>query len=146
MTVLLVLLNCSSCDLDYVVDFFSLLFILSFWMFYIFCSLFVIMSFSTRVSNELGAGRPQATRDAICVGMFLTISQACIVSFLYLCFRNVLGRAFSSDVEVIQNVAILIKLLAISSFLDSTQGVLSGINQHALHFSPIVCLEIGLAP
>ena len=48
--------------------------------------------------------------------------------------------------ESYRMLQIIIKLLGFSSFLDSTQGVLSGINQHALHFSPIVCLEIGLAP
>ena len=83
--------------------------------------------FSTRVSNELGAGRPRAAQVAISVGITLTISQACVTSLLYLCLRNVLGRAFSNDIDVIQNVAILLKLVAISSFLDSTQGVLSGV-------------------
>ncbi|KAI5060272.1 hypothetical protein GOP47_0024692 [Adiantum capillus-veneris] len=82
---------------------------------------------STRVSNELGAGRPQAAYRAVLVGETLTEIQACIVSILVLSFHRVLGHVFSGDSEVIEAVSGMLKLLAISSFLDSNQAVLSGI-------------------
>jgi MATE family multidrug resistance protein len=89
----------------------------------------------------LGAGRPQAARVAISVGMLLTISQACITSFLYLWLRGVLGHAFSSDIDVIKNVSMLINLVSISSFLDSTQAVLSGVTLKTafIIFSSMYC-------
>jgi Na+-driven multidrug efflux pump len=73
------------------------------------------------------------------VGISLTISQAFVMSILYLFLRNVLGRAFSSDTEVIQNVAVLIKLLAISTFLDSIQGILSGARLTLASMSSSMC-------
>lgn len=82
---------------------------------------------STRVSNELGAGQPQAAHRAVLVGIAITESQACIVSILVFSFRKVLGHVFSGDDEVIEAVAVMLQLLAISSFLDSSQAVLSGI-------------------
>ncbi|MCO5603639.1 hypothetical protein L7F22_057790 [Adiantum nelumboides] len=82
---------------------------------------------STRVSNELGANRPQAAYRAVLVGETLIQSQALIVSILVLSFHSVLGHVFSGDGEVIEAVAEMLKLLAISSFLDSNQAVLSGI-------------------
>ncbi|MCO5581247.1 hypothetical protein L7F22_035125 [Adiantum nelumboides] len=82
---------------------------------------------STRISNELGAGRPQAAYRAVLVGEMLTETQACIVSILILLFHRVLGNVFSGDSEVIEAVAVLLKLVAISTFLDSNQAVLSGI-------------------
>lgn len=87
----------------------------------------IASTISTRVSNELGAGRPQVAQNAVCVAAGLTISQAFIVSMLILSFHNVLGHAFSNDLEVIESVAVILQLLAISSILDSCQAVLSGI-------------------
>lgn len=82
---------------------------------------------STRISNELGAGQPQAARYAVRIGMGLTLCQSCIVSITLLSVRKFLGRAFSNDEDVIQYVAAMMPLLAISSVLDNTQAVLSGV-------------------
>ncbi|MCO5546996.1 hypothetical protein L7F22_000436 [Adiantum nelumboides] len=82
---------------------------------------------STRVSTELGAGRPQAAYRAMLVGGIITETQACIMSILILSFHKVLGSVFSEDSEVIEAVAVLLKLAAISTIFDSTQAVLSGI-------------------
>lgn len=82
---------------------------------------------STRVSNELGAGHARAAYNAVLVAMSLIECEGCVVSILVLAFRKVLGHLFSSDREVIENVAAILQLAAISILLDNTQSVLSGI-------------------
>ncbi|RVW87776.1 Protein detoxification 14 [Vitis vinifera] len=50
---------------------------------------------STRVSNELGAGNPQAARVAVWAVMFLAIIETTVVSTTLFCCRYVLGYAYS---------------------------------------------------
>ncbi|KAI5060261.1 hypothetical protein GOP47_0024681 [Adiantum capillus-veneris] len=82
---------------------------------------------STRVSNELGAGHPQRASNAAIVAVSLTICQGCCTSMFLLVLCKYLGHIFSSDLNVIESVAAMLQLLALSSLLDSTQGVISGI-------------------
>lgn len=82
---------------------------------------------STRVSNELGAGRSQAARLAVYVVFFMTIVEAVMVGCLFFSIRNVWGYAYSNEKEVIDYVASMIPLLAAGSILDAIQGTLSGI-------------------
>ncbi|PON50278.1 Multi antimicrobial extrusion protein [Trema orientale] len=82
---------------------------------------------STRVSNELGAGKPEAARLAVVVAMFLAITEAVLVStILFLC-RSVLGYVYSSDKEVVHYIAVMAPLICLSVFMDSLQAVLSGV-------------------
>lgn len=81
---------------------------------------------STRVSNELGAGNPQAARLAACAVMVLAVTEAVIVSTTLFFCRNVLAYAFNSDKEVVNYVAELVPLLCLSIMMDSLQAVLSG--------------------
>ncbi|PRQ38512.1 putative multi antimicrobial extrusion protein [Rosa chinensis] len=82
---------------------------------------------STRVSNELGAGNPQAARVAVQAAVFLSVTEAIIVSTTLFCCRYVLGSAFSSETQVADYVAVMTPLICLSVFMDSLQAVLSGV-------------------
>ncbi|XP_059072584.1 protein DETOXIFICATION 16-like isoform X2 [Cryptomeria japonica] len=82
---------------------------------------------STRVSNELGAGRSHAARLAVYVVFFIAIMEAVMVGCLLFSIRNVWGYAYSNEKNVIDYVAKMIPLLAASSFLEGFQCILSGI-------------------
>ncbi|KAH9739210.1 protein DETOXIFICATION 2 [Citrus sinensis] len=82
---------------------------------------------STRVSNELGAGNPQAAQLAACVVMVLAVTEAVIVGTILFCCRYVLAYAFNSDKDVVNYVSELVPLLSFSIIMDSLQSVLSGV-------------------
>lgn len=82
--------------------------------------------YSTRVSNELGAGHPEAARLAVVVVLVLAVSEGIVVGSIMLLIRNIWGYAFSSDTEVVKYVATMMPILAASNFLDGLQCVLSG--------------------
>ncbi|KAG6601261.1 Protein DETOXIFICATION 10, partial [Cucurbita argyrosperma subsp. sororia] len=82
---------------------------------------------STRVSNELGAGKPQAARVAAGASIFLAVVSIIIVSMVLFALRHVFGYAFSSDREVVDYVAVMAPLVCISIIFDAIQGVVSGI-------------------
>ncbi|KAM7529806.1 hypothetical protein LguiB_033216 [Lonicera macranthoides] len=82
---------------------------------------------STRVSNELGGGNPQAARVAVCAAMFLAVTETAIVSIsLFLC-RHVVGRAYSNEREVVNYIGVMAPLICLSIVTDSLQAVISGI-------------------
>ncbi|MBA0559306.1 hypothetical protein Golob_016273 [Gossypium lobatum] len=80
---------------------------------------------STRVSNELGAGNPEAARLAVNVVIAMAIFEALLVGSILVLIRNILGYAYSNEVEVVKYVAALLPLVATSNLLDSLQCVLS---------------------
>ncbi|OMO80283.1 Multi antimicrobial extrusion protein [Corchorus capsularis] len=82
---------------------------------------------STRVSNELGAGNPQAARFAVGVAMVLAAIEPLIVSITLFCCRYIYGYLFSNEAEVVNYVAEMLPLLCISIIMDSIQAVLSGV-------------------
>ncbi|KAK7314618.1 hypothetical protein VNO77_33145 [Canavalia gladiata] len=82
---------------------------------------------STRVSNELGAGHPQAASLAVCVALFLVLAEGIIIVLFMILLRKIWGNLYSSEIEVIKYVAAMMPILAISTFLDGVQSVLSGI-------------------
>ncbi|GMN46325.1 hypothetical protein TIFTF001_015499 [Ficus carica] len=81
---------------------------------------------STRVSNELGAGRPEAARLAVWVAVVMTITEAVLVGLVLILIRNIWGCAYSNEVEVEKYVATMMPILAVSHFLEGLQCVLSG--------------------
>ncbi|XP_058088496.1 protein DETOXIFICATION 16-like [Magnolia sinica] len=83
-------------------------------------------SISTRVSNELGAGHPQAARLAVCVASIITITEGVIVGLITILVRDVWGYLYSNEEEVVKYVARMMPMLAISNFMDGVQCVLSG--------------------
>ncbi|KAJ4707036.1 Protein DETOXIFICATION [Melia azedarach] len=82
---------------------------------------------STRVSNELGAGNPEAARLAVWAAMFLGAVEAVIISTSLFCPRNVLGYAYSNDKQVVNYIAVMAPLICVSIFTDSIQAVFSGV-------------------
>lgn len=81
---------------------------------------------STRVSNELGAGRPAAAKLAVQVILCLALTGGIIVGSVLILIRGVWGYAYSNEEEVVNYVAIMLPILAISNMFDSIQSVLSG--------------------
>ncbi|XP_059639537.1 protein DETOXIFICATION 16-like [Cornus florida] len=81
---------------------------------------------STRVSNELGAGHPQAARLAVCVVFVMAITEGILVGSVLILIRNIWGYAYSNEKEVVRYVAIMMPILATSNFIDGLQCVLSG--------------------
>ncbi|WRX14560.1 Multi antimicrobial extrusion protein - like 10 [Theobroma cacao] len=82
---------------------------------------------STRVSNELGAGNPQAARVAVYAGMVLAVLETLVVSGTLFASRHVFGYVYSNEKEVVDYVTTMAPLVCVSVILDSLQGVLSGI-------------------
>ncbi|XP_050223071.1 protein DETOXIFICATION 12-like isoform X2 [Mercurialis annua] len=82
---------------------------------------------STRVSNELGAGNPQAARIAVYAVMFLAFVETAIISSTLFASRRVFGYLFSNEKEVVDYVTMISPLVCLSVIMDSLQGVLSGV-------------------
>ncbi|MCL7023284.1 hypothetical protein MKW94_014369 [Papaver nudicaule] len=81
----------------------------------------------TRVSNELGAGRPQAARLAVCCVMIIAMIELVIISLGLFACRNNMGYAYSNEKEVVDYVTEMVPLICLSVIMDSLQGVLSGV-------------------
>ncbi|KAK3001737.1 hypothetical protein RJ639_020269 [Escallonia herrerae] len=81
----------------------------------------------TRVSNELGAGNPQAARVAVCAVMFLAVLETLIVSVTIYCFRYIWGHAYSNEMAVVDYISEMTPLICLSTVTDSLQAVISGI-------------------
>jgi hypothetical protein len=88
------------------------------------------LTYSTRVSNELGAGNPRAASLAVYVVMSMSVFQATIVSSILLALRFKWGWMFTNEAEVVHYVGTIMPFLACIALLDGIQGVLSGINLH----------------
>lgn len=84
------------------------------------------MLFSTRVSNALGAGNPQAAKVSVSAAMTLAASAALLVSSIIFASRRFLGYVFSNEQDVVDYVTDMAPLLSISVILDSLHGTLSG--------------------
>ncbi|KAM7272693.1 hypothetical protein ACFE04_027356 [Oxalis oulophora] len=82
---------------------------------------------STRVSNELGAGRPHLARLATQVVIVLAIIEGATLSLGAFAMRDVWGYLYTKDEEVAKYLAYIMPALAISNFMDGIQGVLSGV-------------------
>ncbi|XP_023912822.2 protein DETOXIFICATION 16-like [Quercus suber] len=82
---------------------------------------------SIRVSNELGAGKPKAARLAVRVVLVMAITEGMLVGLLMILLRNIWGHVYSHEQEVVKYVAVMMPIVALSSFLDGIQGVLSGV-------------------
>ncbi|PVH66041.1 hypothetical protein PAHAL_1G132800 [Panicum hallii] len=86
-----------------------------------------VLSNCTRVSNELGAGRPRAAGLATRVVMFLAFSVCVSEGLAMVLVRNILGYAYSNDDEVAKYTARLMPALAVCILFDGLQNVLSGV-------------------
>jgi Na+-driven multidrug efflux pump len=82
--------------------------------------------YSTRVANELGAGNPEGARFSVRVVMTMAAMDAVIVSGTLFVLRRLVGRAYSSEEEVVSFVATMVPLVCTTVVTDGLQGVLSG--------------------
>ncbi|KAJ1279032.1 hypothetical protein BS78_04G124100 [Paspalum vaginatum] len=82
---------------------------------------------SIRVSNELGAGRPQAALIATRVVMLLAFILGISEGLVMVLARNMLGYAYSNEEEVAFYTGRVMPILAVSTLFDCLQCVLSGV-------------------
>ncbi|ESQ28085.1 hypothetical protein EUTSA_v10018467mg [Eutrema salsugineum] len=82
---------------------------------------------STRVANELGAGKPKKARMAVYTVMIMTGVESIVVSAIVFAARNVFGYLFSSEIEVVDYVRSMAPLVALSVIFDALHAVLSGV-------------------
>lgn len=78
------------------------------------------------MSNELGAGHPDAARLAVCVVLVITITQGFLVGSVLILIRKIWGYAYSNEMEVVRYLAAVMPILAACNFLDGLQCFLSG--------------------
>ncbi|XP_076935553.1 protein DETOXIFICATION 14-like [Bidens hawaiensis] len=81
---------------------------------------------STRVSNELGAGNPQAAKTAILAASGLGAVEVIIAITALFCSRSILGYAFGNEQELVDYVKDITILLCFTLFSDTMQAILSG--------------------
>ncbi|XP_025015405.1 protein DETOXIFICATION 16 isoform X2 [Ricinus communis] len=98
---------------------------------------------STRVSNELGAGRPEGAQLALCVMIIMALSEGLVVGIVTVLLRQVWGKLYSNEEEVIKYVANILPLLALSDFLDGFQCVLSGAARGCGWQTLCACINLG---
>ncbi|CAM0904944.1 unnamed protein product [Alopecurus aequalis] len=82
---------------------------------------------STRVSNELGAGRPQAARLATRVTMVMGLVTGVSLGLIMILVRNLWGYAYSNEKEVVEYISRMMPILGMSFVFDDLQCVLSGV-------------------
>ncbi|KAG8384120.1 hypothetical protein BUALT_Bualt04G0085300 [Buddleja alternifolia] len=82
---------------------------------------------STRISNELGAGKPQAARLAFFVVLVLSVAECITASTVIFLCRRLLGYAFSNEKEIVDYVDQIAPLLSLCVIMDGFEAVLSGI-------------------
>ncbi|EYU26990.1 hypothetical protein MIMGU_mgv1a008759mg [Erythranthe guttata] len=86
-----------------------------------------VLSVCTRISNQLGAGKPEGARLSLIALMLLAAIDAIVISASVFASRNVFGYIFSNEKEVVDYVTIMAPLVCLSIIIDSIQGVLSGV-------------------
>ncbi|KAF3436931.1 hypothetical protein FNV43_RR19684 [Rhamnella rubrinervis] len=82
---------------------------------------------STRVANNLGAGKPHAARLAARAVIFLAVAEGLVVNLTAVAVRDKWGYMYSNEKEVVGYLASVMPVLATSNFMDCIQGVLSGV-------------------
>ncbi|KAH9739213.1 protein DETOXIFICATION [Citrus sinensis] len=87
----------------------------------------IYVMYSTRVSNELGAGNLQAARVAVWAATSYAVVEAVIVGTILFCCRYFLGYAYTKDNQVVHYVAVMAPLICLSVITDSLQAVFSGV-------------------
>ncbi|KAL6539022.1 hypothetical protein OROMI_025348 [Orobanche minor] len=82
---------------------------------------------STRISNELGAGKPEGARVTVVALILLGAVEAIVASSCLFASRHVFGYIFSNEKEVVDYVTNMAPLVCLSVMIDSIQGTLSGV-------------------
>lgn len=82
--------------------------------------------FSVRVSNELGLGRPRATKYSVYVTVFQSLLIGLVFMVIILITKNYFAVIFTSSKDLQVAVSKLAFLLGITMVLNSVQPVISG--------------------
>lgn len=82
---------------------------------------------SVRVSNELGLGRPRATKYAVYATIFQSLLIGIVCMALVLVFRDYFGIIFTSSKDMLEATAKLAYFLGFTMLLNSVQPVISGV-------------------
>ncbi|KAK8916566.1 MATE efflux family protein LAL5 [Platanthera zijinensis] len=97
---------------------------------------------STRISNELGAENPKAAKLVALIASLTSVVEGVIMGVALIVGRSFWGHAFSTEVEVINAIAIMMPWIALSHCIDGFQcillGTLRGCGQQKI--GAIVCL------
>lgn len=86
----------------------------------------MIICGSTRVSNELGAGRPNEAKHAMGVTLKLSVMLTAIILLALGFGHDAWSGFFSDSTDIMHSFASMTPFVCISIFLDSIQGILSG--------------------
>jgi len=82
---------------------------------------------SIRVGHLLGAGKPQEAKRATAVVLALTTAgSVAMAGCVYIALRQHIGRAFTSDQEVINAIARLAPIAALFQVSDGVQSAVAG--------------------
>ncbi|XP_047944905.1 protein DETOXIFICATION 18-like isoform X2 [Salvia hispanica] len=98
---------------------------------------------STRVSNELGAERPDRAKLAMHVTLKLTIIIALVVVLALCAGHNLWASTFSSNPVIIDAFASMTPFLVVSMLCDFVQGILSGVARGCGWQHLVVCINLG---
>ncbi|XP_039027329.1 protein DETOXIFICATION 6-like [Hibiscus syriacus] len=106
---------------------------------------------STRISNALGAGNPQAAQVTSFVSVLHTLLETLIASSILFCCRHVFGYAYSSENEVVLKVAQIVPLVCLSFIADGLHatgcGIVRGIGwQHIGAYANLAAYYLGGIP
>ncbi|KAF5791444.1 putative multi antimicrobial extrusion protein [Helianthus annuus] len=82
---------------------------------------------STRISNELGAGNPQAAKTVLLAVTGLGTVEVIIAVTGLFWSRSILGYAFGNEQELVDYVKDITLLLCFTIFADTVQAILSGV-------------------
>ncbi|TYI47476.1 hypothetical protein E1A91_D13G176200v1 [Gossypium mustelinum] len=86
-----------------------------------------LVAMCTRVSNELGAEKPEKAKKAMAVTLQLVVLLALIVVLALVFGHDTWAGFFSDSPSIIEDFATMTPFLAISIAVDSFQSVLSGV-------------------
>ncbi|KAK9688883.1 hypothetical protein RND81_09G018400 [Saponaria officinalis] len=84
---------------------------------------------STRVANELGATRPSKAKHAMVVTLKLSVILTTAILLSLGFGHSIWASLFSSESDIIKEFASMTPFICISIFLDSIQGILSGVSR-----------------
>eukprot|EP00731_Ephydatia_muelleri_P026096 Em0018g196a len=82
---------------------------------------------TVRVGNELGAGNPHKAKRVIYIAAIMTVCEVTVAAVMLQVLKHKIGRAFTSDEEVISGVATMMNMLSVFMYADHSQCILGGV-------------------
>ncbi|KAH7528669.1 hypothetical protein FEM48_Zijuj05G0096600 [Ziziphus jujuba var. spinosa] len=75
-----------------------------------------VLSIIIRVSNELGAGHPEAAHLVVHVALALVIVEGLLLGIFLISIHNIWGYAYTNEAEVVKCVAKMLPILQYPTF------------------------------